>query len=132
VVLGFLAAAIVMRRSRCRPAISLAGLAVVQLVGFALTEMLGTVVHDTPATAALSPHSLVALALQVPVALVVFRLCQRAVAVVARLIGDRDAAPVAPSAAPVVAPATVHRPAILHWTLASGRRGPPTGRLVPV
>jgi hypothetical protein len=132
VVLACLAAAIVMRRSRCCPPIHLRGLVAAQLVAFAAVEVLQRVVSDAPAAALTDLDALLALALQLPVAVVVYRLCRRAVAAVARLLGSREAPAPTRAPAPIAGPVTVHRPPKLHWMLAAGRRGPPTRRLVHI
>jgi hypothetical protein len=130
VVLAGLAVAIVMRRQSRRPSVSLSALFVVQAVGFVAVTFVDRVVHDVPLTDVLRPGGLVAVALQVPVGVVVCFLCRRAVAAVARFLGRAESVSATRGAAPVAAPCTVHRPVTLHWTLAAGRRGPPRERLV--
>jgi hypothetical protein len=131
-VLAALAAAILMRRSSRRPVVSLAGLALVQLAGFVAVEVTTAVTRGVPVSTMLAPDTILALALQAPVAIVVFLLCRRAVAAVARLIRQRAALPAPTRVAPNLAPSTAHRPPTLHWALAAGRRGPPAGQLAHI
>jgi hypothetical protein len=118
-----------MRRRDHHPVITLPSLLAVQLAGFVAVELAERATTDLSTAAHLSPDTLAALVLQLPIAVVVFRLCRRAVAAVARLVARRTADPAPRAPRPVPTPATVHRALALHWALAAGRRGPPRGRL---
>lgn len=100
-----------------------------QVVSFALLEVVERVAQDIPASTLLGRDALLALLLQVPVALGVLWLCRQVAAAVERLFEKRPCRHRRPAASRL--PSGPHRPMVLHWALSGARRGPPVLLHVP-
>jgi hypothetical protein len=124
-----LACVVIARRRAQLPAMSAARLGAAQLVALVALEIVQRAAHGT---GAVDRRLLLAIALQLPIALVTVRLARRAVAAVGALLAGTTPLTRAHVAISSPVPACPPAPGAFLWLVSSPHRGPPPRALVAI